>query len=267
MKRVSILGCGRVGMTLGKELAQAGYAVKGSTTCHERFHQLQLLGIEPVKLTFTPKPEGELDNLLDADALVVCLTPPGRDSGYTYNDQLSAISKAAKKAGIKQVILTGATFIYPLSNNEVTEEDVDSQKSAFMGLDWLDAENALRSANPEAVTILRLAGLMGEGHNAAAYFSGRPMAGADAPVNMIHQEDVAGVIRQLIEQDVCGEVFNLCAPLHPSRREFYTLASEKAGIPAPQFTDEPKPYRIVNCDKLQAKLDYTFRHPDPLKAL
>ena len=267
MKRVSILGCGRAGMALGKELTQAGYTVKGSTTCHERFHQLQLLGIEPVKLAFVPEPKGELGNLLDTDVLVVCLTPPGRDSAYTYAEQLSVISRVARDAGIERLIFTGATFIYPLSNNEVTEDDVDSGKSSFMGLDWLEAESAIRSANPGGTTVLRLAGLMGEGHNAAAYFSGRPMAGADAPVNMIHQEDVAGIICRLIKSDVTGEVFNACAPLHPTRREFYSLASQKADLPPPQFIDEPKPYRIVNCDKLHRQLSYTFKHPDPLKAL
>ena len=271
MKRVSILGCGRLGLTLGRELAQAGFTVKGSTTRSERFDQLRDAGIEPVQLALTPAPEGDLAAILDTDVLVITLTPPMGPPGsippVSYIEQLSAVAKAAAEAGVKQVIFTGATFIYPLNNREVTEADVDPQKSSFMGIDWLEVEQAVCSTIPEHTTVLRLAGLMGEGHNSARYFSGRPMAGANDPVNMIHQDDVAGIIHKLIEKDVKGEVLNASAPQHPTRRDFYTLASEKAGIAPPQFTEEARPYRIINCDKLKQQLDYSFRHPDPLKAL
>ena len=270
MKRISILGCGRVGVTLGRELAQAGFTVQGSTTSSKRFDELRAANIEPVQLNLSPAPVGTTENdverFFQCDVLVIAM-PPGHTGAYNYAEQLSEATKKAIAGGAQQVIFTGATFIYPATNTEVTEADVDPQNCSFMGLDWLKVEQAITNIAPAQTTIVRLAGLMGDGHNPALYFSGQPMAGADDPVNMIHQDDVAGVIHQLIVKGVTGEVFNVAAPVHPTRREFYTMASQVAGVEPPQFQDEPRPYRLVNCDKLKQQLDYTFRHPDPIKAL
>ncbi|CAM3421337.1 NAD(P)H-binding protein [Parendozoicomonas haliclonae] len=267
--KVSILGCGRVGVTLGRELAQAGFSVMGSTTSQKRFAELEEAGITPVELSLSPAFTGNPDDIrrfLNVDVLVVAMAPTGTEV-FTYEDQLRAASEAAAEAGIKQVIFTGATFIYPSNNCEVREDDVDPDNCSFMGTDWLKIEQAIASGAPERTTILRLAGLMGEGHNPAHYFSGRPMAGANDPVNMIHQDDVAGVIHAVIDQGIVGEVFNVAAPEHPSRRDFYMMASEKAGVAPPLFEEDARPYRLVNCDKLNTRLGYTFRYPDPLTAV
>lgn len=270
MKRVSILGCGRVGVTLGRKLAQAGFTVQGSTTGTKRFEELKQAGITPVQLALTPAPVcasvDDVAHFFRCDVLVIAM-PPARSEGYSYTEQLSEATKSAIIAGAQQIIFTGATFIYPSNNCEVTEADVDPDNCSFMGLDWLKIEQAITDVAPEQTTILRLAGLIGEGHNPALYFSGQPMAGADDPVNIIHQDDVAGVIHQLIEQGITGEVFNVAAPGHPTRRAFYTAASKAAGVEPPQFQSEPRPYRLVNCDKLKQQLNYTFKHPDPLTAL
>ena len=270
VNKVSILGCGRVGVTLGRELAQAGFSVQGSTTSNKRFDELRQAGIEPVQLSLTPAPVGATENdaerFFQCDVLVIAM-PPGRTEGYSYADQLAAATEAAIAGGAQQVIFTGATFIYPANNTEVTEADVDPDNCSFMGLDWLKVEQAITHVAPTQTTIVRLAGLMGEGHNPALYFSGQPMAGADDPVNMVHQDDVAGVIHQLIVHGITGEVFNVAAPEHPTRRAFYAVASKVAGVEPPQFLSEPRPYRLVNCDKLKHQINYTFRHPDPIKAL
>ena len=38
-------------------------------------------------------------------------------------------------------------------------------------------------------------------------------------------------------------------------------------MPLPTFNDEVSSFRIVNADKLKQRLNYCFRHPDPLAAL
>ncbi len=269
-KSVSILGCGRTGTAIGRELAQAGFHVSGSTTTVARFDSLKAEGICPVELRLDGSFFESAGRFFNTDILIVTLPPSSPKEGersLTYIEQLQAISRAAAEGGVQQLIFTGATFIYPSNNGEVREDDVEPGNSSFMGLDWREVEQAVASSMPERTTILRLTGLMGEGHNAGTYFSGQPMAGANDPVNMVHQDDVAGVVHEIIRHNIVGEVFNVSAPQHPTRRAFYTQACEVAGIALPQFSDEPKPYRLVNCDKLTERLDYTFRYPDPVAAI
>ena len=84
---------------------------------------------------------------------------------------------------------------------------------------------------------------------------------------MIHQEDCIRIIQKVIEQGVWGEIFNASADQHPTRRQLYSRSTELMGVAPPIFKEEPRPYRIVNCDKLKRQLDYEFVYPDPLLAL
>ena len=108
---------------------------------------------------------------------------------------------------------------------------------------------------------------MGGDYQPGRYFSGRELGGADDPVNMIHREDCLRISEAIIKQDVFGETFNASADEHPTRRALYTRSCALMGIEPPIFKDEPRPYRIVNCDKLKQQLGYQFVYPDPLEAL
>ncbi|RYE24983.1 MAG: SDR family NAD(P)-dependent oxidoreductase, partial [Sphingobacteriaceae bacterium] len=46
-KKISILGCGWLGLPLAKLLVAKGWQVKGSTTTFEKLNLLQEAGIEP----------------------------------------------------------------------------------------------------------------------------------------------------------------------------------------------------------------------------
>jgi nucleoside-diphosphate-sugar epimerase len=85
------------------------------------------------------------------------------------------------------------------------------------------------------------------------------------PVNFIHLDDCIGIIASIIRQGEWGEVFNACAPLHPTRGEIYKAAAESHGLAAlPEESSSSNDYKLVNSDKLVTKLGYAFLHPDPL---
>ena len=136
-----------------------------------------------------------------------------------------------------------------------------------MGINWLDIEEIFSLRSEFKTTVVRFSGLMGGGINPGMYFAGRELKGANDPVNMIHVDDCIEIMAQIIEQNAWGEAFNASADKHPAKRDFYTRACESAGMPAPIFTDEPQPYRLVNCDKLKQRLGYSFKYSDPMAGL
>ena len=265
---ISIVGCGWLGMPLGERLAKAGYRVKGSSRSEDKFAQMRAGGMIPHQLELTPSLKGDTSGVLDTDILFINI-PPSKGDGeaHFYLRQMQALASAAEIAGVRKVIFVSATSVYPQNNEEVREEDAVREISQFSDTAWLDIEEVF-TLNPNfETTVLRFSGLIGGEYQPGRYFSGREMAGADDPVNMIHREDCIGIIQTVISKDTFGETFNASADEHPSRRELYTRSCTIMGIEPPTFIEGERPWRLVNCDKLKKMLDYTFVFPDPLTAL
>lgn len=67
------------------------------------------------------------------------------------------------------------------------------------------------------VCILRLAGLMGKNRYLAKYYTDK-VAKSDTIVNHIHKEDALGIIEKIVNDNVTG-IYNVCTPLHPTRKK------------------------------------------------
>ncbi|RYE54490.1 MAG: hypothetical protein EOP48_12225 [Sphingobacteriales bacterium] len=82
----------------------------------------------------------------------------------------------------------------------------------------------------------------------------------DAPVNHIHFEDVQCIVKQLLATGSKGRVYNLVAPLHPTKAAVISSQwSTAEAVPAANDS------RIVSSQKLIGEMNYTFQHPDPAK--
>ena len=82
-------------------------------------------------------------------------------------------------------------------------------------------------------------------------------------MNLIHRDDCIGIISQIVEQEVWGEVFNCCADTHPTKREFYTQAAKSIGYPLPKFEDSGSvSFKIISNQKVKHHLNYKFLHDD-----
>ncbi|WP_298442310.1 NAD(P)-binding domain-containing protein [uncultured Ferrimonas sp.] len=268
MTTISIIGCGWLGLPLGQQLVRAGYAVHGTTTTAAKVKLLQAAGMQPHLLNVTASNATALQPALQADIAIVTLPPSsGDDQPQFYLRQLQNVAEAIALSPVSKVLFTSATAVYPQANQAVVEADAVRIESPFSDTPWLDIEQAF-SADPRFVsTIVRFAGLIGGDYQPGRYFSGKPLSGADDPVNMIHRDDCIGVIRAIIEHKAWGDTFNACADQHPSRRALYGASCAMAQLPPPLFNTQPKPYRLINCDKLKQRLGYRFIHPDPVAAL
>ncbi|MDX1530486.1 MAG: SDR family oxidoreductase [Rhodothermales bacterium] len=266
---VSVLGCGWLGLPLAEQLARRGLTVRGSTTTPEKKEPIREAGADPHLVRVGRDVEGDdLPGFFGVDLLVFTLPPSGSDD-VPYPDRAAAVHRAAEAHGTGWVIMTSSTSVYPDLDRTVTETDAGAEPGLPLhrhGPDVLAAERALAS-NAYDLTVLRLAGLYGYGRHPARYFAGRhDIPDGDAPVNLVHRDDVIGAIEAVLEREARGEIFNVCAEAHPARRHLYPAAAQRLGLEPPTFADgSPAPFKRVSCRRLKERLDYRHRYPDPME--
>ena len=265
---VSILGCGWLGLPLARRLRERGHHVRGSTTDEAKRPALEAAGVEPFLLRLDPSGTLEGDPAFFQSDVLFLNIPPGRrrpDVAERFPRQVAAVAEAAARAGVGWVIFAGSTSVYADRNRTVTEADAGGTGVSASGQAQLDAERILQQHPAFDTTILRFGGLYGYDRQPGRFLAGRlPTANADAPVNLIHQDDALEVVLAVLEQNVRGEVLNACTDAHPSRRDFYTRKAEERGLEPPTFEGATTGWKRVSNDHLKERLGYRFRHPDPL---
>lgn len=270
--RISILGCGWLGLPLAEHLIQNNHVIKGSTTSSQKIDLLRQKEVEPYLLNLSPDLANadEVHSFWKTDTLILNI-PPGRsrDNIVEYHSQqIQAVINQAASSAISHVIFISSTSVYPSKPGTVTENDAVARQAArASGNALLKAEKMLQNANGFDTTILRFGGLYGGDRNPAKYMAGRKNIGkANAPVNLIHRDDCIAIISKIIEENITGEIFNAVCDDHPTRKEYYTAACRSLGLEPPSFKEdqETEYYKIVSNEKLKSVLQYEFIHPQPL---
>ena len=280
--KISILGCGWLGLPLGKFLVEKGHVVKGSTTSEDKISLLSSLGIEPFLIKFSPQMEvvqssdyrltalnddnGKglpcyVSQFLDSEILIVCIPPRTGKFGEDYHvQQIQSLLEYLPNSSIKSIIYTSSTSVYPELNREMNEDDEVLENHAL-----IKVENLLKNL-PHNVTILRCGGLMGGERIPAKYFAGKIINTGKIPVNYVHQEDVIQIITMILEKGFWHETFNVVSPEHPLREEIYLKNCADFGFEEPIFEEptEQIPYKIISPQKLILRTDYEFKYRNPL---
>jgi len=124
-----------------------------------------------------------------------------------------------------------------------------------------------RSANfTNRTTVIRLSGLVGPDRIPGRFFAGKSnIPNGDAPVNLIHRADCIKFIEAIIDQEKWGEVFNLSADKHPTKREFYTKFCKEGGFQLPMFLDGGSSSKVIVSDKIKRSLGLKLIYPDPME--
>jgi nucleoside-diphosphate-sugar epimerase len=265
---VSILGCGWLGIALGKHLRNRRFSVKGSVTSPEKFGLLRTSGIVPYRIVLNDAGI-EIDDptFFETDVLIISI-PPRRIDGIEriFPTQIAQLIPIILKSGIRKVIFISSTSVYPENLKTATENDVlipDKES----GKACLAAENLLNHLTDFETTILRFGGLIGVDRNPARFLLKSDRAVANIPVNLIHQDDCIGIISAILEKDLWGETLNACCPEHPLKKDFYGKAAQISGLPEPLISDQTEAYKIVDSSKLKRLLKYKFKYPSPMDYL
>lgn len=265
--RVSIVGCGWLGLPLAKFLLRRGFSVKGSTTQVEKLNLLENLDIVPYLVRLNPALSGDnLNSFFDSDIAVINI-PPGRKSiTDDYVLKMQNLNGAIDLSPISRVIFISSTSVYPNTDDWVNEEsDIDSSKGA---LRMFHAEDVFRKNSNLQTTIIRMAGLMGPDRHPGRFFGGRENTpNGLAPVNLIHLEDCIGLIYEVINRNFWNKTINGVSPSHPQKQDFYDLASMNYNGSKAIFIPEKKNFKIVESKIVGNELPYQFKYPNLMECL
>lgn len=231
-KTITVLGCGWLGLPLLKNLAASGYFhLRGSSRRADRRQQITAAGGRALAIELPQVDEAAAQLAFEVDLLIVTL-PPGRRREQVreaYGQEIAEVIGLAKKYGTGQIIYTSSTGVYGNAEGLVDEQtptnpQTESAKAVVA------AEAQFRDAGIPC-TLLRLAGLFGPDREPGRWFQGgKTIKNADAPVNLVHQQDVIQAIGWVIAQGAWNKTYNLSAALHPSKRDFYAAAARKLGL-------------------------------------
>jgi nucleoside-diphosphate-sugar epimerase len=275
--KISILGCGWLGLPLAKSLLSKGYEVKGSTTSQSKLDVLKSAGISPFQIQLEEHQIiGTIEDFLKETDVLVIDIPPGLRREISTSNEMTFVNKVKtlipfiEKSGIQKVIFVSSTSVYGDSYNfstslEVTEEtkpnpDTESGKQLVI------AETLLQSNSYFKTTIIRFGGLLGDDRHPVKFLAGRTnVENPDAPVNMIQREDCIGIIEKSLDfaRDdnwEWNQTFNAVAPQHPTRKEYYHKKAQILNLPLPIFAENLESKgKIISSKKVETILGYSFQ--------
>lgn len=265
-KRISIIGCGWLGLPLATELVKNGHFVKGSTTSPDKIKFLRNAGILPFMVSISKNGiTGAIEDFLKESDILIINIPPGlrKDPEANFVKQMELLNSYIENSDIKNVLYVGSTSVYSeeFEIPIITEESVlNGQSSTAKQL--IAAEQIFKTNPNFKATILRFGGLIGGNRNPATYLSGKKdVKDPEGPVNLIHQDDCIGIIKSIIKNKHWNTDFNAASPLHPSRKTYYTSLCETQNLPLPQFdVSTPSKGKIISSEKVEQILNYGFQH-------
>ena len=269
MKKISILGCGWLGLPLAKKLIEKGHSVNGSTTSENKLSILENVGINPFLVTLESESVSESINdfLNNSEILIIDIPPKLRGSNADSSDysrkifveKIENLIPFIEKSTIKKVLFISSTSVYG-DENEIITEETNPNPETESGKQLLLTETLLQKNQNFETTILRFGGLIGEDRHPVKFLAGKEnIENPDAPVNLIHQKDCISIIEEIINQSKWNDVFNAVAPFHPTRKEYYTQKAEQQNLILPKFSPEKSNIKkVISSDRVINSLGYQF---------
>jgi nucleoside-diphosphate-sugar epimerase len=206
--RIAILGCGYVGLELGRQLTDAGHEVIGVRRSDAGLDAIEAAGFDAVRADLTDA--ASLSAVPDADWLVYAASAGGRgaDAARTaYVDGLRTVVEAfgARSSPPDRLVYTSSTGIYGDHDGAWVDESTTPDPATERQRVLLEAERLALEADRIDGTVVRFGGLYGPDRYRLDYYLDGPVT--EGYLNSTHRDDAAGVVAHLLETDRArGEV-------------------------------------------------------------
>lgn len=264
-----ILGAGWLGLPLARALLAAGKQVTVTVSSAEKAARLQGEGIHAHPLTISANMASADMTTTDINAadikgqwpipcetLVICVPPSKTDD---YPQAVARACQLAKEAGTRRVLFVSATSVWGAGQAEGEQPKPRHARGERM----LAAEQAVKAAGFECVMIVRPSGLYGPDRHPGRFLAGKTLEGGAQAVNLVHLDDVVAACLLLLERGKDGDAYNLSAPVHPRREQFYPFAARQLGLPAPVFIEPAGAFLPIDGLRICEQLGFNYRWPDP----
>ena len=277
--RVLIIGCGYVGLPLGIELVRLGHTVFGLRRSALAEAELQAAGITPLHADIT-QPDSLEKLPSNFDWVVNCTASGGGgtdDYRKIYLEGNSNLISWLKDSPLKKFIYTSSTSVYGQNDGSIVTEKSLAAPDAETSKVLAATENLLLAAAQKEnfpAVILRVAGIYGpaRGHSFKQFLRGDARIEGEGArwLNMIHRDDLIGIIIAALSSASAGEIFNAADNAPVSQRDFFAWLAAELNRPMPPTVSADAEIwrkrgvtnkRVSNA-KLRAALKYAFKFPD-----
>lgn len=260
--RVVVLGCGYVGIELGRQLVDRGNDVVGVRRSEAGLSAIEHAGFDAHEADLTESES--VAGLPDADALVFAASSGGRGAAAARSVYVQGLQHvlgeyAHREDSPSRLVYTSSTGVF-----------------GDHGGDWVDESTPIEPTTPktrvlaaaEAITlaadrlygidgtVARFAGLYGpDRYRLSRYVDGPVTAGY---LNMIHRDDAAGAVRFLLETDrASGEIVHVADDEPAAKRTFADWLASECDEPSPAKRTTAE--RIADADDLSAAAERRIR--------
>ncbi|WP_081138540.1 MULTISPECIES: SDR family oxidoreductase [Halomonadaceae] len=268
---VLIIGCGDIGVTLGKELLDEGHRVIG---VRRQADALANTGIEPLALDLNDL-EGAPANALPSADYVIYTVSADRfeESAYqsAYPDGLKRTLSVLEQHDTppKRIFFVSSTSVYGQQEGEVVNEESPTSSTSFSGTLMCEAEQALLN-HPLPGTVVRFSGIYGPGRDRLIHQVAEGRIAAVTPViysNRIHRDDCTGILAHLIRCQESGTPLadlylgSDCEPV--TMHNVMAWLAKQLKVESTETMQSPLRRRASKrCDNRRIReTGYTFRYP------
>jgi len=276
--RVLIIGCGYVGLPLGKALVAKEHEVYGVRRSAEGNAELEAAGIKPLVADIT-QPETLAALPGPFDWVVNCVSSSkGGPEVYrqVYLDGTKNLLQWLSANPPKKFIYTSSTSVYGQTDGMPVKESASTMPVNETSQILVQTEKLLLQAFQTSkfpAVILRVAGIYGpgRGHLFQQYLKdeARIHGKGDRIINMIHLDDAVGVIMAALKGGHAGEIYNVVDDEPVSQVNFYRWLGEALGKDMPPHATEEEnaerkrglTNKKVANRKLKMELGYQYIHP------
>jgi len=209
MARTVIVGCGYVGLELGRQLDAAGHEVTGVRRSDAGLDAVAEAGLDAVRADATDA--DSLAALPDADWVVFAASSGGRGADAARDVYVEGLRNvvaayAERSSPPDRLVYTSSTGVYGDHGGDFVDEETPIEPTTEKTRVLAEAERVAREETAAAGidgTVARFAGLYGpDRYRLDRYLEGPVTEGY---LNMVHRDDAAGSVAFLLESDLARD--------------------------------------------------------------
>lgn len=253
MKKISIIGCGWLGLPVARNFVKLGHEVHGTTTSESKKTLFQEHGIVPHVVNLKA-PNQDLSFLAESDIVLISFPPGLRKNTVDFPLQMDQLVTGLRQYLIQKIVFISSTSVYPTSGT--FSEDSSISASSDRQKILLETEALLMDCFD--ATVIRMGGLYGENRYPHNFLKTEKQLETNTEINFINQLDAVELTTKLMLAKPTG-VFNGVHPHHPLKYEFYQECYKRNNklfdFNIPLKTD----IRIIN-SKRMSEIGFEFTH-------
>jgi len=268
--QVAILGCGYVGLELGRQFTDAGHEVVGVRRSDAGLDAIEAAGFDAVRADATDA--DSLDAVPDVDWVVYAASAGGRGveaarAAYVDGLRTAAETFGARESPPDRLVYTSSTGVYGDHDGGWVDETTTPDPATDRQRVLLEAERIALDA-PVDGTVVRFGGLYGPDRYRLDYYFDGPVT--EGYLNSVHRDDAAGVVAHLLSTDRArGDVVLAVDDEPVSKWAFADWLADECGVDRPPkqtVAERDDASRRVRANKRCAndrlhELGYDFRFP------